>query len=769
MSAAKLDPGVEKCIGALNGAKNDTEKMAALFLVTKVVKAPSLNRENRLALFNAIGFKFLLRLLNTPSSPDCPSLLYKSVALSILSTFCSDPTIASSPEMLEAVPIFMKIVQESAESGDDEGEELLVVANEAYHCLSAVATTEKGGDALVKTGAISVLISIYTKQDVEEVLGILKNAGRTLGTRVWGTSSEDFNTLMDRISLNFEVEQSEHKFELCDVMASLMTSYNMTPEAVENAFWPASVLKGLIDILSSKITEKQRNPALKLASVMLTTLGVDWMLKTSEQGSKAYQFLVLLVNLSCIELRMTLEDRTLDKILPKEDLIGSCYGIIETTITFMTGHHFEFLDEKQKEQLYASLKGGASAILSFLNLLQTESGKNPKFWDGKKKVLACASVRCLGAWLAEESATLKEEMYKLLPFVLSLAFEDFQDAELSQSAESLTMAEMGKSTEPLLPDLLCLLLPALCHLTAAEEGATILLKAKGDDLLFRFLSHNWSVYKYISECLEKKGRFKKQKKGGANGKAGGGKDKELDFEVLESTQLKIRASLIHTCNLFINLTVHNPKTVNASPVFQQMMRWAFTALPSLTNPERELILLSNIAGLGLLLLFHVTKKVGEAKGSLSPEEEFQSSLLISGTDNSVFRFGQGVVRFVWDAHQADESQSPVTLILASNYRAVWTDVKEMWFLSLQTLGALMEVLPWLGDFAAESGFLDALIGNLSKAYKNSIEAATLAAYEDFLGAAIKGGEKASKIIKTKGAALASSHHLRALKKALDQK
>lgn len=71
----KIDPGVQKCIAALQAAKDDTEKMAALFLVTKIVKAPKLDSENRIALFNAIGFKFLLKLLNSPSTADCPEVL----------------------------------------------------------------------------------------------------------------------------------------------------------------------------------------------------------------------------------------------------------------------------------------------------------------------------------------------------------------------------------------------------------------------------------------------------------------------------------------------------------------------------------------------------------------------------------------------------------------------------------------------------------------------------------------------------------------------
>ena len=252
-------------------------------------------------------------------------------------------------------------------------------------------------------------------------------------------------------------------------MASIISSFHVTTQNVESAFWPASVLKGLMDILTSKLTEKQRNPALKLASVAVTTFGIEWIIRTSGAPPKANQFIVLLVHLSCIETRMTLEDRTLEKILPQHDLIGACYGIIEKAITFIAGQQFDALDDKQREQVFHSLKGSSTAILGFVNLLRKESEKNPKFWDAKKKLLACASIRCLAALLAEEGASLKEEVYKQLPFVLGLVFEAYQDAELNQSVESMALAEVGKSTEPMMPDLLCMLLPALCHLTAADK------------------------------------------------------------------------------------------------------------------------------------------------------------------------------------------------------------------------------------------------------------------------------------------------------------
>jgi hypothetical protein len=769
--SAKIDPAVQKCIGALQSAKNDTEKMAALFLVTKVVKGSKMTAEARNALFQAIGFKFLLRLLVSPSTDECPAVLYKSVALTILTTFSADPQIAGGKEMMDAIPVFLEIIEKADEEGDEEDNQLLQVVRDSYLCLKCIASVDKGRDALVKNGAIPRLCELYANQafDSDQALEVVGAVGIKLRTKTWEGCSESFADTMDRLTLQFETDQSEQKFEICGLIAGILPTTNISLEEISTKFWPAAILKGLVDILSSKITEKQRNPALRLASVMLTTLGVDWIIKKTEEGPEAYQFLVLLVHLSCIEVRMALENRSMDKIMASDDLIGACYAIIETTVRFMSGTHFENLDEKQKEQVFHSLKGAYWAIVGFVNQIQKEAMKNPsKFWDARKKLLICASIRCLAAWLADEAASMKEEVFKVLPFMLALAFETLQDEEDNLSPESQVLAEVGKCTDPVMPEVLVNLLPALCNFTAEERGVHMIMDAEGEEHLSRFINHNWSVYKNLKEILEKKSRPKKPGK-----KKGPEDDIEMDVEEIQRTLIRLRVAMQNACNIFINSTVLNPDVVATSPVFQQLMRWAFGAMPLLTNDEEDLTLTANVSSMGLLLLLNIAKKTLDAKQrdeNISPEEDFITSQLIAGTDNSAFRFGQSVVRFVWDAHLPDEVQSPPSLELTSNYRSVWNEIKEMWFLSLQTVGGLFDILPWLADFCAESGFLDALIKNISIAFKNRIDQSTLAAYEDFLCAATLclSSEKASSVMKAKGPALAKSHHLRALTKALKQ-
>ncbi len=54
--------------------------------------------------------------------------------------------------------------------------------------------------------------------------------------------------------------------------------------------------------------QSQRNSALQLASLMVCQLGVPWALGPHGSDKK---LLLLIINLACVEVRMSLEDNTL--------------------------------------------------------------------------------------------------------------------------------------------------------------------------------------------------------------------------------------------------------------------------------------------------------------------------------------------------------------------------------------------------------------------------------------------------------------------------
>lgn len=148
--AGEISDAVKKCCGLLKNSKSDTEKFAALFMVTKLAKGKDCKTAAKKAIFEAIGFDFLKRLLLTTNVPvDCPPSIYKSVALSILTCFCNEPELATHPEMLANIPVFLDIVQQADESDYDDN---LIVVGEAYGCLKAIAEYEPGQKALLKVG-----------------------------------------------------------------------------------------------------------------------------------------------------------------------------------------------------------------------------------------------------------------------------------------------------------------------------------------------------------------------------------------------------------------------------------------------------------------------------------------------------------------------------------------------------------------------------------------------------------------------------------------
>lgn len=81
--------------------------------------------------------------------------------------------------------------------------------------------------------------------------------------------------------------------------------------------------------------------------------------------------------------------------------------------------------------------------------------------------IVAASVRVLGAWLAEDSLTLVGEVYSLLPFLLDLC------------ATSAPTEEDG--------DLLKFLLPGLCHMTVDDKARPVLLTNGFQRTVFQYM------------------------------------------------------------------------------------------------------------------------------------------------------------------------------------------------------------------------------------------------------------------------------------------
>lgn len=720
-----ISDAVKKCIAILQNATSDTEKFAALFMVTKLVKGKDCNTTAKKAIFEAIGFKFLKRLLLTTDVPvDCPPAIYKSVALSILTCFCNEPELATHSEMLANIPVFLDIVQQADASDYDDN---LIIVGEAYGCLKSIASYEPGQKALLAVGTISKMSEIYSQQSfqTDEALNILVTLVTRFGASAWDANNpKAFHTLVNKIALDFETDHDERKFELCTILNALL--YNsprkIINETASNESWPTSIFKGLFDILTSKIGKQQRNPALILASTILDLLGVDWALTDEDKGK---QFFLLLIQLAAIEVRMQLDGKSLQQAYSQAELVTACYLILELSINYISTDQLD-LDQKEKQTLYSGLKGAFSAVMGLLNKIQVD--KNKDKLPIKEKLFVCATVRVLVAWLAQETSAMRPQVYQLLPYVLSLANETFYAYKARKAAEKAGNA-METEKDPLSSvDILRIMLPALCHLAVEDQARKILLDCKQDEVLFDVVQFHWSIVHYKRPPVPRSERLKVLNQ----------PQQELSPEILEDMK-DSRAAMISTCNVFMNITVLEAKLVEDSTLFNNLLKFIFENLPELKNIPENLVLHGNLAILGLLLLKQQSKRVKK-------------------NDFSICRYIQATIRFLWDAYNIDESNDPTALVVSMAYKEHWMELMELWFLGMQTMSAVLAQIPWISEFAIESGWAEGIVELLKKVKIGTLPQNVKAAYEDFLCHLVDANNSVSEVLKKADALKVCRNH-----------
>ncbi|XP_076233730.1 neurochondrin [Calliopsis andreniformis] len=731
-----LPEGVKKCVAILKAVESDSEKFAALFMVTKLVDSKDCTPEVKKILFEAIGAKFMKKLLSTQTVPmDCPPQVYKSVALSILSAFCGESELASHPDMIAHVPALLNIISQVDE---DAADDMLIIVSEAYTCLQNIAQYPPGQKALLEQKAVTKMCDIYSEKSfqTDQALNILVTLVGTYGPEAWDEDTAPFHAIINKIALDFETDHTERKFELCTILQALLMSCRRDAISVtaKEESWPLSIHKALSDIFGPKIGKKQRDPALKLASVMMDLLGAEWALLDKE---KPKVFFLLLILLASIEVRMQLEGTQLKTVMANADLVTSCFTILEISIMYITTDQLD-LEEKEKQSLYTALKGAFAAVISLI----TAVSKMKNLTDIKQRLFICAAVRVLAAWLAQETKAMRPQVYAILPYILTVANDTFyahRNRKLAEKAKANAKAKGDEDTsskEPIIQDplseidILRLLLPALCYLAVDENARKILLQHKQEEVLFECLSYHWTIVHYKKPPVPKAERLKALKEA----------EKGEDIELHLSEAMKdSRTAMVSVCNVLMNITVLEPKLVEESPIFVSLLKFCFNNLPELKQIPENLVLHGHLAVLGLLLLK-------------------QQAKLVKKNDFSICRYIQATIRFLWDAYIIDESNDPTELVVSMPYKEHWMEIMELWFLGMQTMAGVLQVVPWLSQFALESGWAEDIIETLKKVKIGSLQPNVKSAFEDLLCHLVKADQSVANVLKKCGALTVCRNH-----------
>ncbi|KAM4698883.1 neurochondrin [Discoglossus pictus] len=705
------NPALERCLGILKTAKNDSEQFAALLLVTKCARAGELDEQTRHRIFEAVGFSFPNRLLFSKSIPEgCSSSLFRGLGVTLLACFCTDPSLAEHPHMLNKIHIFNETVNTPCQPGK---EDITSMVEDAYQCIVGIMATPHGPRHLVSSGTVSSLCQAYLNRNHkwEKAMDILITLLTYMPEKCWKKSCPELQLLLAQLSKDFYQKEDTHKFYLAEVLPVFLPPTAVLLERSWGRECLRHLCKGLLNILSSKLSTSQRDPALKLAACLAHTYGSSWIC-TGDKNIEA-RLLALLVNLACVEIRMTLED--LEPPDSRQASVTACYSLVEMGIQECTKNEERtLLGDEQKLQLMQVMQEACGAVIYYLQQLGQEKIEDP---------FVLASVRLLGAWLAEETSCLKQEVIKLLPFLMHYMKTWYQRGMACRNLpkEESQGAILTSSWGGMWPgDAIRFLLPALCHLSAEEAPRRVLISEGAPALLCDYFQQQWEVFSAEEESA--------------------------------GTQSAAELSLQTCCGVFLNLVVTEPTLIGPASCFATLLKLLIQCLPTLLHKQGHLVLAANFATLGLMMSRLLV-------GTAVLQEDISQNFFTS------------VIQFLSQSHLAsndlDTEETHVTL--SAGYEDAWEEISELWFLGVQAFASCVPLLPWLSALVLESGWLKDILRLLAQVIPSSVDSDLVMALNTLLSELARSSVPCRELIRKHGGAeKANLYGMAALEQCLSE-
>ncbi|NXQ16788.1 NCDN protein, partial [Peucedramus taeniatus] len=670
---------LKRCLDVLRDARNDSEQFAALLLVTKAVRAGEVDAKTRRQIFDAIGFTFPTRLLISQQPPaGCSPHTFRALGLTLLACFCTDPELAGHSQILNKIPTFNDVLLSHCDPDSTS------MVDDVYQCLSAVLATARGPRELVTKGTVSALCQAYLNggHGSERALTLLVGLLAVAEAKCWQRDAPQLLAVLSKLSSDFLKAEDMTKFELCEVLTHFIP---LSPPLTENSQGSECLYrlyKGLAEVLGSKLSQSQRDPALKLAASLVQACGAEWI----PAGSAGSKFLALLVNLACVEVRLTLEEPDPVEVEGKKEVVTACYVLMEMGIQECLREENALLENVQKMQLIRIMEEAFGAVIFYLKQVKQEELQDPFIF---------ASVRVLGAWMAEETSSLKQEICELLPFLVDYARKLFKEGS---PAVNLPQAELVSAEGSALPqDALRFLLPGFCHLTAEDRPRDILISEGAPALLCEYFLQQWEVL--TSESMAP--------------------------APLTSTEMSLQTM----CGVFLNLVVTAPDLVRRDKTFSSLMEVLLKSLPLLLPQKHHLVLAANVATLGLMMA-----------------RILAGSAALQGTQSKEF-FGSAIL-FLSQAHtaQADPSSAGLAVAVSPAYVSAWDDIRELWLLGMQALAGCVPLFPWLPHAALQARCLQELVQLLSRVAPASLDFELVTAFQAVLVELARASEQCRDVI-----------------------
>ncbi|XP_077446608.1 neurochondrin [Stigmatopora argus] len=659
---------LEKCLHALTHAKNDSQTLGALLLITRLCPACQLDKPTLRRIFEAVGLNLPARLLVTAAKGSgdtaVPPHELVSLGTALLSALSTDPDMASKPQLLVTVPLLLDILArepirpqtvagngESEQNGETTCDEAVVA--DCYQVLTAICAQTKGPEHLLNRGAVPVLCQVLEQnQTLSQKMGlpllICLLSGKTKD-KAWRKHSDVLLTLLVKLSKDFLESKDQNRLRFCSQLVNILPPGGVEVEKEVLRGAVTRTWEALRPVVQAKLTPKQIGPVLVLGACLLDLCG--WELAGPPK------FCCLLVNRACVEVRMGLEEPPgTDLSQDLKDTLTGCYRIMEAAIEqacspplLPNQNAVSALTLQQSRQVLNVLEEAFSALVYHLQQVDPSRYGDPFLF---------ATFRCLCSWLAEETSCLKEEVTSLLPMLIDYSRSHFlvekSDAGLGGWMDKMSVqdCEMWTGNEAFR-----YLLPALCHLSAEEGPRKVLLTLDTPALLLRYLSQGFTTVK---------------------GKSGVSSAKDPSLET--------------ACSVLLNFAVTEPERVGKDQCFRTLENHLSEALPVLVHKPKLLVLAANYCTLGLMIRRLKTTQTGS-------------------DESAPRRFLSTALRFLHSALEPADNPGPLKLSPA--WEENWDEAAELWRLSLQALAGCFRSQPWSAELAREEGWLRNTLGTLA--------------------------------------------------------
>lgn len=328
--------------------------------VTKAVRAGEIDSKTRRQIFDAIGFTFPNRLLTSRQPPaGCPEHTFRALGLTLLACFCTDPELAGHSQILNKIPAFNEVVVSTCAPDSTS------MLDDVYQCLSAVLATARGPSELVTKGTVSALCQAYINGSYgsDRALALLLGLLAIAEAKCWQRDAPHLLAVLSKLSDEFLKAEDMTKFELCEVLPHFIPLSPPLTHDSQGSECLCRLYRGLAHVLGSKLSQPQRDPALKLAAYLVQACGSEWI----PAGSAGSKFLALLVNLACVEVRLTLEEPDPLETEGKKEVVTACYVLIEMGIQECLREEKPLLKEEQKMQLMRIMEEAFGAVIFYLS------------------------------------------------------------------------------------------------------------------------------------------------------------------------------------------------------------------------------------------------------------------------------------------------------------------------------------------------------------------------------------------------------------------